>query len=821
MKRLSLTLKFILVVGAVYSIAGFAVSVFNSQARRELLKQEKITLLEQQINGTLKTINEYVQKQREQVRSITAEPEIRRYFHAQQSTEGIDTETGLSIDQINKLIRLKMAAFFKENKQLVEVSLYDSLGKNIFTGSAGENGIFKYIEKTEKNVLNEVFFTQAVAGPEGSTYLILPRLLSTTGVSFPVLDLSAPVYDENGFVRGVVFMEINTEKITEELQLINKNLGGGAYSVTDNAGFFLYSSKPEIAWSGPDNLNSGANLTNYLKDQQDLLENTSIEPSVLEIGGTYYFVFPLDLDPLSISTELRFILEVPESLFVEDFKVLPPEIILFQVLMFLIMIIVTVIYLRFSLINPVSDLINVAHKIAEGDLNSRVKFTRRDELGVLAEMFNSMADKIKESNTKLESMVEAKTKELQAKLAELESSNENLEQTKRAILNVMEDLEAAKQNTEQERIKMESFLQSIADGVIVVDEHGVIISINNAATQMLSIRKEDALGKNAAEIISAIGKDKKGNLQKLPELPLAASLKSGKEMKTEYYLLGKEARRVPVSSNVAPVLVNNKVIGAVEVIRDITKEKEIDLAKSEFVSMVSHQLRTPITTLNWYTEMILEDPENKLDPEKKTYIEEIRDASQRMLDLVNALLDVSRIDLGTLPVNPEPLNVVDVVKSVVQELRPAIERKKLNFREGYGENIPQISADKKIARMIVTNLLTNSVKYTPDGGDVSVDVYMQEDQEHGKELVIKVSDSGIGIPKEQYDKVFEKMFRADNVKMLDVYGTGLGLYIVKQIVDDYGGRIWFESEINKGTTFYVTIPESGMTKMRGARPIIS
>ena len=197
-----------------------------------------------------------------------------------------------------------------------------------------------------------------------------------------------------------------------------------------------------------------------------------------------------------------------------------------------------------------------------------------------------------------------------------------------------------------------------------------------------------------------------------------------------------------------------------------------------------------------------------------------------MLDLVNALLDVSRIELGTMPISPEPLDLSEIAKSVLMEHKPQIDSKKLHIEEKYQEGLEKFNADRKIMRMIFENLISNAIKYTPNEGNIIVELSREaatpeEATNPSGWMSIKVSDNGIGIPPEQQDKVFDKMFRADNVKELDVSGSGLGLYILKSVIDGVGGKIYFTSELNKGSVFFVKLPASGMQKVTGSKPIVT
>ena len=277
----------------------------------------------------------------------------------------------------------------------------------------------------------------------------------------------------------------------------------------------------------------------------------------------------------------------------------------------------------------------------------------------------------------------------------------------------------------------------------------------------------------------------------------------------------------------SPIILNNEVIGAVEVFRDVTNEREIDKAKSEFVSLASHQLRTPLSTINWYAEILLEGDAGTLTEDQKKYLQEIYTGNQRMVALVNALLNVSRIELGTFTVQPTDTDMKKLIQDVASEQEPQIKERNINFSCKLSDTIPHMQVDAELMWMVFQNLLSNAIKYTPPGGSVTFSMSTKDpgDKLDGKaikekSLCVSVEDTGYGIPESQKDKIFTKLFRADNVKEKDAEGTGLGLYIVRSIVEHSGGEIWFESKQDEGTTFYVLLPMTGMKERKGTKALV-
>jgi len=240
------------------------------------------------------------------------------------------------------------------------------------------------------------------------------------------------------------------------------------------------------------------------------------------------------------------------------------------------------------------------------------------------------------------------------------------------------------------------------------------------------------------------------------------------------------------------------------VARDITHEVEIDRAKTEFVSLASHQLKTPLTAISWLTEALLSGDKGPLNDEQRKYIENIHATDRSMMEMVNDLLNVSRIELGTLQLRPEDIDVVAFAQSVIDEQKQTADAKYIAIKYEHEESLPHMRVDRNLIRMVFQNLLSNAIKYTPAGGNASVTIARGSGM--SDTVYVTVADTGIGIPKDEQDKVFQKMHRAKNAQTSVPDGTGLGLYVVKTIVERVKGTITFDSVEGKGTTFHVTLP---------------
>lgn len=430
-------------------------------------------------------------------------------------------------------------------------------------------------------------------------------------------------------------------------------------------------------------------------------------------------------------------------------------------------------------------------------------------------------DLTKERQRVVQSLAEVQTKE-----DELKSKVVELETTHSAVLNIMEDLDEEKRKLAQEKAKDEAILASVGEGLIVTDEQRRVTYANTAAELMIGFRLDNLKGQRWPEVVRAVNED--GTPVPIEETAIARAMRTLKQrstLKPEQFTR-RDGSTFAVNITAAPVLLAERPIGAIAVFRDVTREREIDKAKSEFVSLASHQLRTPLSTIKWYSEMLLGGDAGKLKEEQLEYMLEVSHANERMVDLVNALLNVSRIELGTFAVQPQPTDVVAVVKTVLREVAPQAVTKKLKIVEAYQENLPVLPADPNLLRIIIQNLVTNAIKYTPPKGQVWVrlrTVKAGEKIDSHKvvldSIFFSVQDTGYGIPVAAQPKIFTKLFRADNVRERETDGTGLGLYIVKSIIEHADGDIWFMSDEKKGTTFYVLLPIAGMQRKKGAKQL--
>ncbi len=244
-----------------------------------------------------------------------------------------------------------------------------------------------------------------------------------------------------------------------------------------------------------------------------------------------------------------------------------------------------------------------------------------------------------------------------------------------------------------------------------------------------------------------------------------------------------------------------------EKIRKVSQEKEIERMKSEFVSLAAHQLRTPLTSMNWYIELLENKDTGPLNEEQIECIENIHEESQRMTNLVEEFLNLARIESGKLKQNLTLTDPTTFITKTIQECHPLAHKKniKLVF-EKPSQKMDSIQLDKILIHQVIHNLITNAIKYASEKTTIIIRA-----KDHKQSLIIQVSNKGIGIPKSVQPRIFEKFFRADNAVSVQTDGSGLGLHIAKNIIEDAGGKIWFTSEEGKETIFSLSLPRKNTT----------
>lgn len=364
-----------------------------------------------------------------------------------------------------------------------------------------------------------------------------------------------------------------------------------------------------------------------------------------------------------------------------------------------------------------------------------------------------------------------------------------LEKSRMALMNILEDVEEARKRAEEEKKKTLAIINNFTDGLLVFDEENKLSLINPQAESFFKIKARDVVGRPILE------------LSTFPTLePLIRIL--GKEIKEVFRKEIQIRENLILETNTVPIIREKEKFGTLVILHDITREKMIEKMKTEFVSLSAHQLRTPLSAIKWTLKMLLDGDLGEITQEQREFIKKTYKSNERMINLINDLLDVTRIEEGRYLYKPTLAEFEQIIQSVVNSYKEEFAKKKINFEfKKTEEKLPKVLVDVEKIKLVIENLLDNALRYTPVAGQVTVSLKFGK-----KEIEFSIRDTGVGIPRDQQERVFTKFFRGANVMRMETEGTGLGLFITKNIIEAHGGKIWFQSEEGKGTTFYFTLP---------------
>ena len=360
-------------------------------------------------------------------------------------------------------------------------------------------------------------------------------------------------------------------------------------------------------------------------------------------------------------------------------------------------------------------------------------------------------------------------------------------------------LEMEKREITYDKERTEMVLSHAADGFIMVDEGGRILMMNETAEKIFDKRLKDKAGR---PITDGLGEGHMAALSK----DLSSVIKDGAEKEIE--LQGAdEARRILKSSAALVHNKDGKVVGMISVLSDITKQKELERLKKDFVSHVTHELRTPLVAIKQAVTLIVDKTAGAINDQQERMLDMVKRNIERLSKFINDILDIQKVEAGRFTVHPEAVVIKGVVNDVVQSLTPWAASKEIELSAVVPEDLPDVYADADRVVQILTNLVGNAIKFTRNGGSVSINVsspVMKDDL--SQPVKLSVIDTGRGIAKEDLDRIFEKFEQAGGREATDVKGSGLGLSIVKSLVEMHGGKIWVESQPGAGSKFTFTLP---------------
>jgi len=368
-----------------------------------------------------------------------------------------------------------------------------------------------------------------------------------------------------------------------------------------------------------------------------------------------------------------------------------------------------------------------------------------------------------------------------------------LEESRRALLNILEDTETAKFQAEEEKKKTNAIFNNFPDGLIMLDKNKKIELVNPRAEEFLDLKQTDIIGLSLKQLSDF---NQARALVKI--LQTKKPRKKGEKFKEELNL---DNKGIILEITTQPIKTGDDDSTLV-ILHDVTREKFIDTLKSQFVSVAAHQLRTPLSIIKWSLSMLLGGEMGEVPDKHRDVLKKANQTNERMIRLINDLLNVARIEEGRFIYKPTTVEFTEIVEAIIDSVMPLIDEKQIRLTVNVNKATDKVvKVDIEKIRLAAKNLVDNAVRYTPAKGTIDIGLEKKE----GK-VLFSIKDSGIGIPEAQQDRVFTKFFRASNAVRTETEGTGLGLFITKNIIESHDGTIWFKSQENKGTTFFFNLP---------------
>lgn len=643
-----------------------------------------------------------------------------------------------------------------KNDNFTDISITDKDGQEIVR----ENRILVISQNDLKNIKNtEGFRSVKEAGLYvGPSYVDRGK---------PFFDIGSSIVDSQGLFLGAVFAQVDAKVMTEVTKRVSQIAGfGGRVYIVNEKGIVI--AHPDLSYILSEKDLSGLPSIRELiqkKDNAVVSRRYSNENNEEVLGSA----LRIRIDLL----DFRFPSQFPVNWFVvaeQNSRLVFAEayqLAIFSGLMMLLVMAAAVfgaVFFARRISKPVEELHNATKEFAKGNLTYRPKVFSEDEIGDLAQSFGAMASNLAGS----------------------------IEQIKK------EEVIAS-----AERNKLSIILSGITDAVVAVDLRRKVILFNRSAEILTGLSENFAIGKSVQEIIKLF--DKENELPAEIYCPIKSDHEEGitfSQNNLKYINIKNQEHYINV---IAGTITEGLSIGlgCILTLHDNTREFLLEKTKVEFVSVAAHQLRTPITGIKWAFKAMLEKEFGPLSKEQQKVAEGGLETSSRMIDLINDLLNTARIEEGKfgLVLVEQPFS--KILESAVEEEELEAKNKGVKIDLSIDQNLPLLKLDSEKIKIALDNIIDNAVKYTPANGKVAITVFADP---IGVKLEIK--DTGMGIPKDKMDRVFSKFFRAPNALHVFTSGTGLGLYIAKNIIEAHGGSINLKSAEGLGTTVTVILPKA-------------
>ena len=741
----------------------------------DLLVHQILVDVADAVNNAGHRLRTIVNTQKDDVLFLASTPPIQGMIRTR--INSVDAYDQSTLEQWQKRLSTIFHSQLQRKKSYLTIRYIDKAGQELVVVSRNKDKIVHHKEKGLQNKLSRDYVKNAFKLSSGLVYISEINLNREFGkVSLPhqeVLRTSTPVFDvRNGELAGLVVI---TAEIGEKLREVQKRAQHKSHNeifiTNDRGGYLLHSDTnktygfdlgkrfriqedlPQVAKLFlPDNKTSQLILLPEHTENQEVVNFTKI---LFDETNPNRFIAVAVIQNLSVIAK-------QESTVLSDVAI-------WAVLLTILAALLTI-FLSFRLTRPIKNMTQAVEDFAhERPTKVSLPIEQQDEVGILARAFDSMMGQVVETQNNLR------------------STNENLEMI------VAERTRSLAESELQQR----TILETIADGIITLDAKGIITSFNPAAEECFGYTTHEIVGQNISELIPDAKRDEHqhymDNSAKFSDriINISRDVEGQRKDKTLF----------PMDLNVSPMQQKGQS-GFVATLRDITERQRIDKMKNEFISTVSHELRTPLTSIRGSLGLISGGAVGELPDEANRMLKIAANNTERLLLLINDILDIQKIESGQLALKFRKLTVMSFLKQALEDNAAYGEQHKVKFVIDKSLEGAQVYADEDRMMQVMANLLSNASKFSPENDTVEISVA----RHHGS-IRVSVTDHGQGIPVEFQPKLFEKFTQSDSSDTRQKGGTGLGLSITKVILENHGGRINFVSKEGLGTTFYFELPE--------------
>lgn len=628
-------------------------------------------------------------------------------------------------------------------------------------------------------------FKKALQGESGISKIYS---VQEGGVPHSYVDFYTPITSPQGGVIGIVNSQLRMDMMWDLLAQISIGQKGFTY-VVDDEGRLVAHPNAKLVSEGPNLSNRAiiADLINHTKKNNQFYtyineNNTLVVTNGIQISGLNWIV----------------IAEQPQAEAYAELTTIRGLFFATIIGSLLLLILISVV-LSDNITRPIRHLTHATEQIQKGNLDIRVSIKSKDEIELLGTSLNEMTDKLKRY-----------VSELKEKIDLLEKQKHRLNTTASLLLGrdidlrkIHDELEKETESISAERNKLSVILSGIKDAVIAVDLRRNIVLFNHACESLLDYSEEEAVNKPLQDIIKLY--DKEDEIKPEIYCPIGTDTYEGVVYHENTVRLkgknGKEAYVNIVAGKIRDSVANN--LGCIITFHDLTSEQNLEKMKLDFVSMAAHELRTPLTSIDGYLSLFIDKKAEIIGDDGNMFLNRIQTSTHQLIGIVENLLSVTRMERGAFTISTTPLDWVLLAGEIIQSFSYRAKEKNIALTYKKPDTvIPLLNIDKIRITEVLSNLIDNAIVYTPNNGSVTISI-----EDNGNEVITRVKDTGKGIPSTALPNLFTKFFRVSGFLSKESKGTGLGLYISKKIVEMHKGKIWVESEVNKGSVFSFSVPK--------------